>query len=621
MKRRMNKKVIICRFLKIVGIAVLMGVIVELCLTGIGYFQAKDGRGKQLVEESNMEVSENSIIIYTDNEYINKLSYDYQAEANFKNIIHISTTNIYGNPVDIVLGDASRAQLDKSVIDIRKRVSKIIIEMPEDRSDVSIDSITIDNSFKPEPIRMIFFITLFFVILFLIFFRKEYARKIEYAFLVVSLSIGMFFMVALPSHCVSWDEHVHFYNAYDLASKLGNFKATEAVEFLYFNQESVETMTNSIEERLDEMRLLNVLHRRESEIQDYPKFISKISHAGYLGQSLFMWITLVLGAPFAMVWMAGRFGNLLLYVLLFFFAIKKAPHGKNFMALLGLVPTSLFLAVSYAYDPAVIAGIMLGCAIIWENMIVRDKKITIFEQLLYLGGMGIAIMSKAVYAPLVLLALFIPKENFSSKKQAKIFRGIVIAAFLIAMSTFVLPTLFNTPAEGDFRGGSTSIGGQIQYVLGQPFSYAYVLIDNILWSFGNYAYIEATISNFSHLGIGKYSFLFFMLLSFVCFTDTYEYEPAKKRNELSVKFKIFSSILVTATIALIWTALYLSYTEVGQLAIAGVQPRYFLPLVWISAMLIRRKNLKNYMNLQKYRFLLFGGAGIYLIYLIFTMVM
>lgn len=47
------------------------------------------------------------------------------------------------------------------------------------------------------------------------------------------------------------------------------------------------------------------------------------------------------------------------------------------------------------------------------------------------------------------------------------------------MSTFVLPTLIKPSVTGDARGGNTSTASQIEYVLGQPFAYAVVLIKNV----------------------------------------------------------------------------------------------------------------------------------------------
>ena len=38
-------------------------------------------------------------------------------------------------------------------------------------------------------------------------------------------------------------------------------------------------------------------------------------------------------------------------------------------------------------------------------------------------------------------------------------------------------------------------------------------------------------------------------------------------------------LVLAAVVVLIWTALYLSFTPVGSINIAGVQPRYYIPLL------------------------------------------
>ena len=634
MEKWKNRKKEICKFLIIIGISVVLGLLISVGMAGMTYLQAGENKGKQYVSDINIEVTENvkdgeyykipksggKIVINTDGAYIHKFSYNYAVAENFIGEVYLLTTNIYGEATVLEIQDASRKQLNRSVINIGKEVSEIKIVFPRTTEGISIDNIMLDNSFKPDPIKALFFMALIFIVLFLVFFRELYVKKIEYAFVVIAMTSGMLLLAAMPAHCVGWDEHIHFLSVYELAAAPGDLGITQAVEFLHYNGESLNRMTNSFEERIDEMRILDEIHERESENIEYsPDMYARFSNFGYFFQSLFIRIALMIRAPFSIVWLAGKFANLLLYVVLFFFAIKKTPYGKHFMLLLGLIPTSIFLAVSYSYDPTVIAGIALGCAIVWDKMVSVDKKISTTEQICYILVMGIAVLPKAVYAPLILLALFIPKEGFKNKRQAKMFHYGCILAFILAMSTFVLPVLISTPMEGDIRGGNTSIGGQLEYILGQPFAYAFVLISNVMGRFLDYSYIEGAISNLSHLGKGEYSVIFFVLLIFVALTDSYGAEKERQTKVLSVKFKVFSAVLIVATVSLVWTALYLSFTEVGATQIVGVQARYFLPLVWLGGMLIPKKQIGNNINIQKYRWLTLAIASGYLLYIIYVL--
>lgn len=49
---------------------------------------------------------------------------------------------------------------------------------------------------------------------------------------------------------------------------------------------------------------------------------------------------------------------------------------------------------------------------------------------------------------------------------------------------------------------------------------------------------------------------------------------------------------------LIWSAMYLSFTPVGEASIAGVQARYYLPLIYLGALLLSNSKIK--VEISKY---------------------
>lgn len=52
------------------------------------------------------------------------------------------------------------------------------------------------------------------------------------------------------------------------------------------------------------------------------------------------------------------------------------------------------------------------------------------------------------------------------------------------------------------------------------------------------------------------------------------------------------------TVMLIWSAMYLSFTPVGEASIAGVQARYYLPLIYLGALLLSNSKIK--VEISKY---------------------
>ena len=72
-------------------------------------------------------------------------------------------------------------------------------------------------------------------------------------------------------------------------------------------------------------------------------------------------------------------------------------------------------------------------------------------------------------------------------------------------------------------------------------------------------------------------------------------------NELKGKFKkyqiVWISLIVLAIVGLIFTSLYVQWTTIGQTSIAGIQGRYFLPILPLVMLLlgsvIKVKSLYN----------------------------
>ena len=55
------------------------------------------------------------------------------------------------------------------------------------------------------------------------------------------------------------------------------------------------------------------------------------------------------------------------------------------------------------------------------------------------------------------------------------------------------------------------------------------------------------------------------------------------------------------TIAFIWTALYISFTEVAEEVIQGVQARYYLPFLFLLYLCFQNKKIENNISLERYQ--------------------
>lgn len=569
-------------------------------------FAEKDGVLEAVSEQASIQVA-------FDDMYVNKLEYGYDSESSFKADIVLSTFDKYGAPIQEEQKDSSSSQLNRSVQNIRAKLSQLEISIPK---GVKITYFQINNQIQFNIIRYLFIAGFLLLFAFLICYRKLIAKKIEIGFLVLSVGVGLLMVLVLPVQSISWDEQIHFTNVYKQ-----NFTSavvwTETAE--QFNLVR-EPAGYSFEERTDAMRYLdeNANYHAPTRLEEKSKWIN-YNDFGYLVQSLFFKAARVVGLPFSLCFMLGRLGNMLCYCIVMFFAIRHIKIGKRIMTVIGLMPTPMFLSSVYTDDPTVTAFLMLGFSYLITEILEPEKSLTFWPAAVFVGAILFGCFPKAVYIPIILLALLLPEQKFPDKRSMWIFKIGIVFLFLLVMSTFVLPTVSNPSSTGDLRGGDTSESRQLALIFGHPFAYMQVLWDSFRACFGNYIIGSSSMLHFAYLGEAvTYNTQIFMgaLLLFTVFTDTCS---NKEENPIQLKLyqKGFLLILLVGVICLIWTALYISFTPVGLMQINGVQGRYYLPLLVPFYFLIRSTKIRNNFSPEKYHLGLLCGSASLLFFMMY----
>lgn len=184
--------------------------------------------------------------------------------------------------------------------------------------------------------------------------------------------------------------------------------------------------------------------------------------------------------------------------------------------------------------------------------------------------------SKAIYIPLVLGVLFLPASKFESKRKQNIWRGITIVGCVLLVGSFMLPVLTGS-MEADARGGNTDVAMQLSLILKHPVAYVKILWRALYGSFNDYVLGKDSFAHMAFMGIHRYYLMVTVLLTAVFFTEPRKIMSGETKKSLAI-YKITALILSAGIVVMIWTALYLAYTEVGSMHIAGVQARYYIPL-------------------------------------------
>ena len=622
--------------------SIIVGIIVENGITFYKYQRAEEYKGRQEVqqEEVKCENIENNngeyiipktggtITITVNNKYINKFVYYYSTKADFQCVLDAEVKNGYGNFSIKEYEDDAKYEFQHSVVNINNKVNKITLDFGNLSDEIIISGFVIDNSYKPSPIRMMFWSCCVFMGVYLCIYYKQSRKKIEQLFVVSAFIIGLMFLAVQPPQCNAWDEHIHFRNVYRDPVRESTGKESEAGVFLYDNPQNFSKPIQSIEERLEE---INFLDSRADVASITDSWDVKFSYnkIGYTFQIIATKLASFIHLPFYGVWLIGKFSNLLFYCIMMYFAIKTTPIGKNFLAMIGLLPTTMFLTASYTYDIMATSCITLAFAIIikafyYKDKVMDRKEMILFWILVIIGGMA----KQGAYLPVILLILLLPHAKFNSKKEERFWKGILMLGIFLCIIGVGALLAIKGLHGGDLRGGNTDQGLQFANIIAHPLFYIKVLfgdiaskIFSVVWLTGGE---RGGFMNFGYSGSVTQPLVEFLFLAFVCVSDTCEYTKdgtTLKRNALPAISRLGIICVALIVISMIFTALYLDFTEVGSLVIEGVQARYLIPILWGTLLSIQTTDIKNMIPKRKYETGIFGFQILFLMYNIYVVML
>lgn len=421
--------------------------------------------------------------------------------------------------------------------------------------------------------------------------------RIETGFLIVAVSAGIAFIVAVPaSNLFSWDDEVHYGNALRLSYISDpEFTSSDLMMTQLFSVEGGHSVDASMgrwplnfdltwsEDQIDHLNgeLDAGFERGPVQVgEGVDLSVLNYTMIGYIPSAIGLWLGRLLGLPFHMIFALGRIANLLSYCLVCYAAIRIIPCKKTLLCALALIPTSLFMASNYAYDPWLISFGFLSIALLVRELaspalLSARSAFPIF--LVFLLALG----PKAVYFPFIGLMFLMPRKKIAPEKR-RVYYFAVVALGIIVVLTFLAPLIAtNGGGSGDPRGGSdVNSSLQLKHVLADPAGYLLLVIRFLFLGYLVPANVATAMVNLAYLGDLSISCLPFALgilvyLAGLMLVDTNDVSRALA----SVGSKVWTLFLFAVALFGICTALYLSFTPVGADGIAGVQSRYLLPFL------------------------------------------
>ena len=582
----------------------------------------------------NIENTDKSTIIKLDidHKFINKLVIEYSTSQTVDYSLSYNYVGLYGNEsTKENLPDKFEKSFSSSITNIEETVSSLTIQY-ETTNQLKINKISIDNNFYFNYFRAVAIFLALMAIFSLIYFYKDgfRAEKIHIYFAVLCALLGTMIIVSQPAATFySWDDQIHFEETIEWFGGTINYSNGE------YNLSNVNVIDSagrdSINSAAEKQNQINYFN---SDID--PNYAKNLSHVpsfekiSYLPMAIGYNFAKFIHLPFVICFLFGKIFNLLFYIFLISYAIKILKFGKRLLAVIALLPSIIFLASEYSYDPAVFAGLTIFIVHIVNLLLDKTAKFNFKTCLIMISSITYTCFAKAIYAPFILLTLLIPKERFQNPKQSKLVKAGFIGIMIFLLSLAVLPAL-NGSTQSDPRGKNTSAAEQASLIIKHPLDYTTVLNNTAVSHFGYKLIGSDTLKSFSYMDpqenvdpatpnsvfdkdCTNFYYILLILLIFVFLTDN-------KGNHLTKKQRLFGICTTLLIMLLIWSALYLSFTPVGSNTIEGVQGRYFLPLLFPLLFFLQPKNIQNKINPKLYNGLILAIPTVITIVLIYSLIL
>ena len=206
---------------------------------------------------NDLDDNKKSIEIKIDKKYINKLRIKYSAKDDIPIKIQYIGKDYYNKDKTNEVADTLDNETDELIYNIKDNVKKINI-IYDNKYSFELKNISIDNTFKLNPLRIFFVFSILFLALTLFsFYKKGFKTDNLYKYFIIVASIlGITFIIIQPSATYySWDDQIHF--EYMLELK-GSTITWNVGEFSMIDPSSIgRGSIDSLEEQINQMDYLN----------------------------------------------------------------------------------------------------------------------------------------------------------------------------------------------------------------------------------------------------------------------------------------------------------------------------------------------------------------------------
>ena len=434
--------------------------------------------------------------------------------------------------------------------------------------------------------------------------------SVEKAYIPLLLYLGILYMLVIPVYSVP-DEYAHIDSAYIVSNYLLGTGEPEEYGYGYKRAADIET-----EEYFNYYTTLADYRRLYVELFETPentelakcKMRSGLGNANvlyYLPAAIGISIGRIAGLGTLMVFLLGRFMNLLAFVLLTYLALRKMPGFQSFFMVFAALPVMLQEAASFSYDCVLNAFAILFIAYCLFFASCRQEEVRLRDVFMLLFMLvQIASVKGGVYLPLCITVCIIFTERKWKLRHAwgymLLTAGTAMLAFIQNNATRLIKNYFFTS-----RTRINPFVGSELYTIGDIISSP----KKIIRVFINTFFQEGSRVIYEILG-GKmgslkdiqmpwlYEIIFLLVILFFLRQNVYR---------LKSKASMIIALLGTAgTVLLLALSMLLADTSKKYDYIVGLQGRYYYPCIFaalmVCGMLMKKRTEET------------GGEGVLAVY-------
>ena len=336
------------------------------------------------------------------------------------------------NRLTISTGDTTYFRLDQRLSDCKDQKFRIVLDGAEGDTGVAAGVTGGENGIQilayrsisrpfPKALVLMVIAAAAAVMLVIFTFLKKKKIRTEVLFAIVYLFMSISTLAAIPAFN-SPDEYSHFLRSYEVSRGYLTSEGNGGNDLFSYGRtfDSGLIPDFSSKEHVSLWDIGGKINQHiNTEKTQFYGFGNTALYAptSYLPQAVGIRIAdFFTDRPFVLAY-GGRIANMLCFGLIFFLAIHFTPVGKNFIALLGLVPINIQSANSMSADALALA-LTVAMVVFVLYMRYREKKVMRKWQLglMYILT-GFLCLCKVVYMPFCLLLFLIPKERFRSRKN------------------------------------------------------------------------------------------------------------------------------------------------------------------------------------------------------------